>query len=899
LTASNTSPHGELFVSPLGRRLALALALLVCVHARAHAQDDGARRDQPATQPEQPKRPQLTAAPELLEGPPPVYPPDAEKEGLEADVTVRIWIDAQGQVTRAEVTAPMGHGFDEAAVAAAKQYKFKPAEFDGKPGAIVVETTIHFTITKQEVETTQPSTQPDQREAKGHETLRGVVKERGTRKKLPGVTIGLREVNHDVMTDADGAFTIGDLPPGTYHVIAVLAGYDHYEEAITIHGGEETDVKLYLRPKGGNPYETTIETDRDKLEVTRHTITRREMTTVPGTFGDPLRVLQNLPGMNRPPFGAGLLIIRGSSPNDSGVYVDGHQIPLLFHFLGGPSILNPEFLEDEALYPGGFPVRFGRAIGGIVEVNTRSSKTDGIHGAANINLLDSDVYLRAPITVKKKTWATFAVAGRRSYIDALLPFVLPQPKPGSTLVVVPVYWDYQARLDVNLPGPNKLSFMAFGSSDKLDLLDSGKEATYNLTSHVGFNRVRGTYETTIAPRMKYSLSASVGYDDVLLGAGPETSVEIKEDVVGVRERVYGSIGKRWKLDTGLELESRVAHFDLSAPLSSDVSPEGGVTSVNLPQYLAHRTVDEWSLGAWTELAYDAGHGVRIIPGARFDQYLLAGQPRTSFDPRLVVRWQVQKATALKAYTGLFHQAPQAEGFDAQFGNPNLQLEQAIQSGAGVERKLPWKSEVDAEAYYIDRSSISEFSDKVIKNPDGTYQPQYWSNDRIGYGVGLEVIVKHEVTRNFYGWLSYTLSRSMQKNEPDKPWEPTLFDQTHNLIAIASYHTDSGWEIGARFRLTSGRPTTPIKGGTYDADLDLYVPLYGQLRSSREPLFHELDLRAEKMWTFKTWRLSAFLDVINVYNAPNPEATQWDYRYQQSAPVRGIPILPTLGVKGEW
>ncbi len=882
------------------RIVVVALLLLLLLATRtAHAQTDGgARRDEPAPQDQQPKKPQLTAAPELLEGAAPVYPPDAEKAGLEADVDLRLAIDAQGNVTKAEVITPVGHGFDEAAIDAARRYKFKPAEFDRKPGPIVVETTIHFTLTK---EATPAATQPttDGGAPAEDQELRGVVKERGTRRKLPGVTVSLVELGRDVVSDADGAFVITDIPAGTYHVLAVLSGFDRYQETLTIERDETTHVTLYLRPKGGSPYETTVEADRDKLEVTRHTIGRREMTTVPGTFGDPIRVLQNLPGMNRAPFGSGLLLIRGSSPNDSGVYVDGHAVPLLFHFLGGPSIMNPEFLDELALYPGGFPVRYGRAIGGIVEVNTRSTKTDGIHGAADINLIDTSVYLRAPITVKKKTWATFAVAGRRSYIDALLPLVLPKSKPGSTLVVVPVYWDYQARLDVKLPGRDKLSFMAFGSSDKLDLLQSSEEATYNLTSHVGFNRVRGTYETPLTRKLTLSLSGIYGYDDVLFTGGTATSAEIKQDVVGLRERVKGDLAKRVKLDTGLDLESRVTHFQLKAPLSDDVAPAGGSMTVDLPPSLFQRTVDEWGLGAYAELAIDAGHGVRLIPGVRGDAYLLAGKPRASFDPRVLVRWQQNAGLAWKVYTGLFHQAPQAEGFDSQFGNPNLQLEQAIQSGVGIEKKLPWKIELDAEAYYIDRSSLAQFTTQVIHNPDGTITPLFWNNDRIGHAYGLEVLVKREITRNFYGWLTYTISRSTQRREPDQAWEPTSFDNTHNLIAVASYRTDGGWEFGARFRLTTGRPATPVLGGTYDADADVYVPVTAPRRTGREPTFHELDLRAEKTFTFDTWRLSAFLDIINVYDAANPEATQWDYRYGQSAPVRGVPFLPTIGIKGQW
>ena len=174
------------------------------------------------------------------------------------------------------------------------------------------------------------------------------------------------------------------------------------------------------------------------LEVTRRTLQRQQLTSVPGTFGDPIRVIQTLPGIQRAPFGLGLLLVRGSNPDDTGIYVDGHEVPSLFHFLGGPSIFNAEMLESIDLYPGGFPARFGRHHGGVVALEPRPTKSDGIHGSAKVDFIDAGGYLRAPITKD----LSIAVAGRRSYIDAFLGFVLPEPPAGAQRIVTPVYYDY-------------------------------------------------------------------------------------------------------------------------------------------------------------------------------------------------------------------------------------------------------------------------------------------------------------------------------------------------------------------------------------------------------------------------------------------------------------------------
>jgi len=93
--------------------------------------------------------------------------------------------------------------------------------------------------------------------------------------------------------------------------------------------------------------------------------------------------------------------------------------------------------------------------------------------------------------------------------------------------------------------------------------------------------------------------------------------------------------------------------------------------------------------------------------------------------------------------------------------------------------------------------------------------------------------------------------------------------------------------------------TPIAGATFDADTGGYRPARGAPASARGPTFHQLDLRVEKTWTMRVWRIAAYLDVQNVYDAENPEATVWDYRYRDRAAVRGLPVLPTLGLRAAF
>src|SRR5262249_30440024 len=162
---------------------------------------------------------------------------------------------------------------------------FRPAEFDGKPGPIEIETVIHFrhaVAESQPAESEPAESQPAASQPTATSSLEGTIKERGTRRNLAGVAVALRELGRETETDRAARFRIDAIPAGSYHLVAVASGFDRLIEGVTVAEGEHSEVVVYLRPSGGNPYETVVEGEREKLEVTRRTMTRRELTSVPG-----------------------------------------------------------------------------------------------------------------------------------------------------------------------------------------------------------------------------------------------------------------------------------------------------------------------------------------------------------------------------------------------------------------------------------------------------------------------------------------------------------------------------------------------------------------------------------------------------------------------------------------
>ena len=883
------------------RRTSLAIACIAIAAGHAAAQPDVRPPDT-----KQVRTGVVTKAPRLLRAVAPDYPPAALAAGKTAKVKVKIHIDATGAVTKVDVLEPVGDGFDEAAVAAAKQYTFEPAEIDGKPGAIAVETAINFVIEQQEVE--EPAPPPTARTGPPNPagarespvTLSGEAIERGTRRRLGGVIVSIAELGLDAVTAADGTFYFHGVPPGKYQILAVDPKYDRLARPITFEKREAIEVRLWLRPRGGNPYETIVEGEREVLEVTRRTLQRQQLQSVPGTFGDPLRVLQTLPGVQRTPFGLGLVLVRGSNPDDTGIYVDGHEVPSLFHFLGGPSIFNAEMLDSIDLYPGGFPARFGRHHGGAIALELRPTKSDGIHGSAKVDFLDSGGYLRAPITKD----LSVAFAGRRSYIDAFLGLVLPDPGPGAQRIVTPVYYDYAGRLDYNLHEHGRAGVFVLGSSDTLHVLDSDPDSrvSTNLNSAVKFFRVIGNYTRSLGGDMKLTLSPAWGRDTITFSgaqaeaAGPFTSVGLVNHSLSYRMRVHGRPNKRLALDVGLDMLSRVTSYEALVPVDNGLLQSDGV---DIPPSEVFRGAAMLGLGAYIDAGIDVTDRWKLIPSLRLDTYVVEGQDLITLDPRIVAKYRLRKDLTLKGYLGEFSQPPQPEAVDTRFGNPSVGSEHATHVGLGYEWKPSRLWSVDSEIYFVRRRDLVIFTDDLVANDDGTFSLVNFTNAGRRQTYGAEMMIKREITERAFGWLSYTFSVARQRNPGYTRWAPTSFDQTHVLNAVGSYKLGKGYELGLRFQLASGRPETPVIGATYNADTGEYEAVRGRLRSVRVPMFRQIDFRVEKQWLYDRWSLGLYLDIINVANFQNVEATEYDYRFRESAPITSFPILPTLGLRGTW
>jgi hypothetical protein len=183
--------------------------------------------------------------------------------------------------------------------------------------------------------------------------------------------------------------------------------------------------------------------------------------------------------------------------------------------------------------------------------------------------------------------------------------------------------------------------------------------------------------------------------------------------------------------------------------------------------------------------------------------------------------------------------------------------------------------------------------------DGQLVPERLNNDGTGRIYGFELLARRALTERFFGWVAYTFSRSQRRDRPGVPLRLFDNDQTHVLTVIGSYKLPAGWDVGARFRFSSGNPLTPITGARRDDLTDVFIPTFGAVNSQRLPNFHQLDLRVDKNFIFDRWSLDLYVDLTNAYNNPAKEGVLYNYNYSESAFLEGLPILPIIGAKGSF
>jgi hypothetical protein len=732
--------------------------------------------------------------------------------------------------------------------------------------------------------------------------IEGELREKGTRSKLSGINIYLipddPSLRMKAETDSSGKFVFKNPPSGHFKWIVNASGYERLEQDDQYsRGSAPTRRKLFLEKTSYQIYETTITGQKDKRDDTQRTLTAAQFSKLPGSGGDPIKAVQNLPGVNRASPINAQVIIQGSAPRDTRYLVNGHEVPLIFHFGGLSSVVIPEAIDRVDYLSAGYGPEYGRAIGGLVGVHSRSPKKDRLHGFGYVDIFNTGAMVEGPIGEK----SSFLVGARRSYIGNVLSAIAKDNK-SFDLTVAPVFSDLSLEFETELTPRDHLKIFGIASSDKLEFV---------LKQPVGVSSsLRGSFDNSteffrLIPELTHRHSSrtvsrwsfGLGRDWIRFNIG-DNFTRIFNYSISQRAEVERKMSESWTSFWGIDNRLTWANVDFSLPGSFAQLSSSAATREE-DRKIASVSVPSHQLGFyWRNQFQSPDSAWTWMPNARLDYFNLTKEWIP--EPRLATRYAVSESLSLRTAGGLYAQPPLEQEMNSMLGNPDLKSPRAWHLSGGFRKDFRegssrgWIFSMGSFYRYFDRLVIPS---KNVITREGVSVLENYNNDGTGRAYGLESLLKMEL-KPLTGWLSYTLSRST-RYDPTRGDYIFQYDQTHLLTAILSAEVKGNWTFSTRFRYVTGNPTTPVIGSVFDSDQDRFTPIRGPFFSQRIEPFMQLDLRIDKKWIYDNWILSAYLDIQNVTNRANVESVQYAYDYSSNVKVSGLPFLPTFGIKGEF
>lgn len=715
--------------------------------------------------------------------------------------------------------------------------------------------------------------------------LTGTILDDAADLPFPGLEvriIGEDGASVSAVTDEEGRFSVADLAPGRWTVTAAAPGHLPMSVVVEVKAGDGVAVSLRLvaGDRAGEVLEVVAQR-RITSDITERTLSGEQVRYLPGTGGDVVKAVQNLPGVARAPLGIGQLIIRGTAPEDSAYFLDGSSIPVVFHFSGLSTVINGDLVAEVAYLPGNYGARYGRALGGLVDLRTKDDVPERSRGYVSVDLFQGTAY------VEQKAGPDTAVelSVRRSWIDAVLTPVL--SGAGST-VRAPRYWDAQARALHRLPGGGLVDGLIVFSADRFSVV-GGEDEGVAIGLSTTFGKARGRWLQPLGGEWKSALSAIGGPEESAFAFDGDPDAAFERSVAfGIREEISRDLGAKpgWRFGIDVSGGRDSFQYDVEA-------------------FSPYEAGDAWLLtpALYAEPSFRFGPAV-LTPGLRLDAHATDfGYLRASVDPRLSSKIAAGADTVFTASVGRYSQFPTTRQLLPEAdGNDALTEAWSLQSSVGIRRALPLSLSLEASAFYNRLYDLVEGREDRFRfftgpPPIGPFDTDAYGNAGTGRVCGVEMLLKLDLP-NTLALVSATLSSSTRTG---RDGEPDLFeyDQPYVINALASQQLPRRWRVGVRGRVSAGDPYTPVVNRVYDMEARGFVPIYGDRDGARLPPAWSVDVRVDKSWPFRTWELTAYLDVQNALNAQNPEVMAWTYDYAAEDPIAGLPIIPAFGLRGEW
>ncbi len=743
--------------------------------------------------------------------------------------------------------------------------------------------------------------------------IRGFVYEKSTGEPVIYTNVYLQNTSLGSSTDINGYFQISKIPPGEYTLIVTYLGFDTLKMPVYVQADDIITEQLYLT--GGTVNLKTFNVSAERIEATTETrtsvvkITPKEINQIPSIGGQPdlAQYLQVLPGVVFTGDQGGELYIRGGSPIQNKVLLDGMTLYKAFHSIGLFSVFETDIIRTADIYTGGFGAEYGGRISSVMDIRTRDGNAQHISGKVSASTFGAGLLVEGPIVnpVKNESGggSSFILSFKNSYLKetskTLYDYADTNGLPFN-------FTDVYGKITLHSKNGSKVNFYGFHYRDNVDDFKAISDFNWKST---GF----GANFLVIPGRSPVLIEGHIAYSDYKMALTEDLSPERTSSING--------------FDIGLDF----SYFFGRDELKYGIQLLGSTTDyyfINAANRVIQQRQNTTEIGAF--LKYKAVVGKFIIePSFRLQWY--ASLSEMSPEPRLAIKYNATDAFRIKFAGGMYSQnlisarsdrdvvnlfygfLSGPDNLPARFDGDEVtsKLQKASHLILGFEADLSSNLKANVEGYYKYFSQLTNLNrNKIFDENKAPEKPDLLKKDFIiekGNAYGIDLTLKYEERRyNLWAVYSYGIvDRYYENIEGELEHYHPHFDRRHNvnLVATVILGDKFDWEISGRWNLGTAFPFTQTQGYYEKINFDkIYTDytdqngelgfLYADLNGGRLSDYHRLDINIKKRFLLSE-RSSIEVDasVVNVYNRKN--VFYIDRLTQET--IYQLPIMPSLGI----
>ena len=767
--------------------------------------------------------------------------------------------------------------------------------------------------------------------------VKGTVIDKSSRQPLEFINVMIVGLNKGGVTNAEGKFSIGQVPPGIYRLQASAIGYktvttpEYILSTRDLHiqiEMEENQTELEGVTVTASPFRRDIESP-----VSLRIIGLQEIEKSPGANRDISRIVQSYPGVAFSPIGyRNDLIVRGGSPSENRFYLDGVEIPNINHFStqgasGGPvGILNADLIREVNFYTGAFPTDKGYALSSVLDFKLRDGDME--RNSLKATLGASEVSLASNGHLGKKT--SYLVSVRQSYLQFLFDML--------GLPFLPTFTDAQFKLKTRFDARNELTVLGLGGIDKMKLntkadeedneyilsyLPKIQQETFTLGAV--YRHYAGAHVQSVVASHSYLNNRNTKYQQNDESDPEHLMLRLRSTEQNTQLRLENSSSFRnWKVTVGTSLDySQYSNTTFQKVYTDRAQTFDYHTYLGIMRWGLFGTVNYTSI----DERFTASLGLR----ADANNYSAAMKDLSDqLSPRLSLSYQLTEHWSLSGNAGLYYQLPPytALGFKNNNGlyanKYALRYMQVSQGSVGLNWRKGDTFEVSVEGFYKDYDkiplSVADGIPLTCKGNDyGVIGNELLTSTAQGRSYGAELLLKWLIAKKLNLASSFTLFKSEYRTDKESEYIASAWDNRFIFNLRGTYNLPRHWSVGMKVSCIGGAPYTP-----YDADKSSLVtawnaqgkPYYDYTRYNEErlPAFTQVDIRIDKTFYLKRCMLGFYIDLQNIAGSKlkqadvlmstgvikNPDAPIAEQRYvMKSLKQESGTLLPTLGITFEY